>query len=123
MSYHILVVDDNETNLFLLGKILELEGYQVTIAHNGNEAIQSTELKRPDLALLDVMMPDMDGYELCQKMRQPPYNMKIPIVMLTAMDAEGEQTKVLEVGANEIWSKPFDMDILLKRIKELVKKD
>ncbi len=61
MPYHILVVDDNDMNLFLLAKILELEGYQVTMAHNGMEAIQAAVQKKPDLALLDVMMPDMNG--------------------------------------------------------------
>jgi CheY-like chemotaxis protein len=62
MPYRILVVDDNDMNLTLLSKILELEGYQVTTALNGTEAIRLAELQMPDLAILDVMMPDMDGY-------------------------------------------------------------
>jgi len=72
MPYSVLVVDDNDMNLMLIAKILELEGYQVASARNGREAIQSVVAKMPDLAILDVMMPDMDGYELCQKLRQPP---------------------------------------------------
>jgi CheY-like chemotaxis protein len=123
MPYHILVVDDNEMNLVLLARILELEGYQVAMAHNGMEAIRSAEQKMPDLALLDVMMPDMNGYELCRKMRQPPFSTKIPIVMLTAMSSETERAQALEAGANDIWSKPFDMDIFRQRIGELIKKD
>lgn len=123
MPYHILVVDDNDLNLVLLAKILELEGYQVTMAHSGLEAIQSAEQKMPDLALLDVMMPEMNGYELCRKMRQPPFNMEIPIVMLTAMSSDGERAQALEAGANDIWSKPFDMEIFRRRIGELLKKD
>jgi CheY-like chemotaxis protein len=123
MPYHILVVDDNEMNLVLLARILELEGYQVAMAHNGMEAIRSVEQKMPDLALLDVMMPDMNGYELCRKMRQPPFSTKIPIVMLTAMSSETERAQALEAGANDIWSKPFDMDIFRQRIGELIKKD
>ena len=71
MSYAVLVVDDNDMNLMLISKILELENYQVVLARNGREAIQSVVAKMPDLAILDVMMPDMDGYELCQKLRQP----------------------------------------------------
>lgn len=123
MPYHILVVDDNDLNLVLLAKILELEGYQVTMAHSGLEAIQSAEQKMPDLALLDVMMPEMNGYELCQKMRQPPFSMEMPIVMLTAMSSDGERAQALEAGANDIWSKPFDMEIFRRRIGELLKKD
>lgn len=123
MPYHILVVDDNDLNLVLLAKILELEGYQVTMAHSGLEAIQSAEQTMPDLALLDVMMPEMNGYELCRKMRQPPFNMEIPIVMLTAMNSDGERAQALEAGANDIWSKPFDMEVFRRRIGELLKKD
>lgn len=123
MPYHILIVDDNDLNLFLLTKILELEGYQVTMAHNGKEAIQSAKEKMPDLALLDVMMPEMNGYELCQKMRQPPFSMEMPIVMLTAMNSDGERAQALEAGANDIWSKPFNMEIFRRRIGELLRKD
>ena len=64
MPYSVLVVDDNDMNLTLVAKILELEGYRVVLARNGREAIQAVELSMPDLAILDVMMPDMDGYEL-----------------------------------------------------------
>jgi len=122
MSFHILIVDDNEMTLDLLTKILELDGYKVTMAHNAKEAIDSAVKKMPDLALLDVMMPEMDGYELCRKMRQPPFNAKIPIVLLTAMNSDGEQAQAMAAGANEIWSKPFDMQIFRQRIDELVKK-
>ncbi len=120
MPYNILVVDDNDMNLFLLSKILELEGYQVTTAQNGIEAIQLAAQKMPDLALLDVMMPEMDGYELCRKMRQPPFSTKIPIVMLTAMNSETERAQALEAGANDIWSKPFEIEVFRRRIGELL---
>ena len=120
MSFHILIVDDNEMTLDLLTKILELDGYKVTLAHNAKEAIDSAVQKMPDLVLLDVMMPEMDGYELCRKMRQPPFNAKIPIVLLTAMNSDGEQAQAQEAGADEIWSKPFDMQKFRQRIGELV---
>jgi CheY-like chemotaxis protein len=121
MSHHILVVDDNDLNLILLAKILELEGYQVTMAHNGLEAIQAVVETMPDLALLDVMMPEMNGYELCRKLRQLPVKNAIPIVMLTAMSSEGERAQALEAGANDIWSKPFDMVVFRRRIGELLR--
>ena len=122
MPYNILVVDDNDMNLTLLSKILELEGYQVTTALNGMEAIRLAEQQMPDLTILDVMMPDMNGYELCRKMRQPPFDKKIPIVMLTAMIGDKDRQEALDAGANDVWNKPFDMDLFKRRIGELIKK-
>ena len=121
MTKHILVVDDNDLNRMLISKILELEGYQVTLAGNGIAAIEAVTNAMPDLAILDVMMPDMDGYELCRKLRQPPINAKIPIVMLTAMSSEEERKLALAAGANDIWSKPFDFDVFRKSVGELLK--
>ncbi len=121
MSNQILVVDDNDMNLTLVSKILELEGYEVSVACDGNEAIQSMTDNKPDLALLDVMMPDMDGYELCRKLREPPINANIPIILLTAMNSDMEKDLAIEAGANDIWSKPFDMDTFRRRIGELVR--
>ncbi len=120
MPYNILVVDDNDMNLTLLSKILELEGYRVSTALSGREAIRQAEELMPDLAILDVMMPDMDGYELCRKMRQPPFKKRIPIVMLTAMSGDKDRQEALEAGANEVWNKPFDMDLFRRRIGELI---
>ena len=121
MMHSILIVDDNDINLVLLGKILEIEGYQVFTAHNGTEAIQAITKQMPDLAILDVMMPDIGGYDLCRKLRQPPLDVKIPIVMLTAMDVKAEKENALKAGANDIWSKPFNMDFFTQHIKELLK--
>ncbi len=121
MPYSILVVDDNDMNLTLISKILELEGYQVTTARDGVEAIEAAKLRMPDLAILDVMMPDMDGYELCRKLRQPPITASVPIILLTAMNSELEKQQALEAGANDIWSKPFDLDLFRRRIGELLK--
>ena len=120
MPYHILVVDDNVINLSLIAKILELEGYQVTVARNGMEAIQSVMHDMPDLAVLDVMMPDMDGYTLCRRLRQSPLKATGPVVMLTAMNSDMEKQQALEAGANDIWSKPFDMDMFRERVGELL---
>ncbi|HTX92390.1 MAG TPA: response regulator [Anaerolineales bacterium] len=121
MAYQILVVDDNEINLSLVSKILELEGYKVESAHNCTQAIKSVTDHKPDLAILDVMMPDMDGYELCRKLRQPPISAGMPIVMLTAMNSPTERLLALDAGANDIWSKPFDMDNFRQRVGELLK--
>jgi CheY-like chemotaxis protein len=120
MPYSILVVDDNDMNLMLIGKILELEGYQVALARNGREAIQSVVAAVPDLAILDVMMPDMDGYELCRKLRQPPLNVAVPIILLTAMSSDMERQLAEKAGANDIWAKPFDMELFRRRIGKLL---
>lgn len=121
MSYSVLVVDDNDMNLELIAKILDLEGYQVLLARNGEEAIQLVALSMPDLAILDVMMPDMDGYELCKKLRESPLNAVIPIVLLTAMNSEMERQLAMKAGATDIWSKPFDMELFRRKIGELLK--
>jgi CheY-like chemotaxis protein len=120
MANTILVVDDNEMNTTLVGKILEMDGYKVSVACNGMEAIQSVMQHMPDMAVLDVMMPDMNGFELCRKLRQPPLNATMPIVILTAMNSEIERQHALEAGANDIWSKPFDMELFRRRIGELM---
>ena len=121
MAYTVLVVDDNDMNLALIAKILELEGYRVIVAHNGLEAIQAVVACMPDLAILDVMMPDMDGYELCKKLRQPPLNAVLPIVLLTAMNSDMERQMAMKAGANDIWSKPFDMELFRIRVGEFLK--
>ena len=121
MTYTILVVDDNEMNLSLMSKILELEGYQVRLAYTGIEAIQSVIQKMPDMAILDVMMPDINGLELCRRLRQPPLNVTVPIVLLSAMNAETEKERVVEAGANDIWAKPFDLEVFRRRVGELLK--
>jgi CheY-like chemotaxis protein len=121
MKHSILIVDDNDVNLELLGRILEMEGYRIMKAHNGMAAIQSVMNEMPDLAILDVMMPDIDGYELCRRLRNPPLEIKIPIVMLTAMNSDTEKAHALEAGANEIWSKPYQMDAFTDRLRELLK--
>jgi CheY-like chemotaxis protein len=120
MPNTILIVDDNEMNLTLISKILGLDGYKVTLASNGMEAIQSVMQHMPDLAVLDVMMPDMNGFELCRKLRQPPLNATFPIVLLTAMSSDMEKQQALDAGADDIWSKPFDMELFRRRIGELL---
>ncbi len=120
MQPYILVVDDNEINLKLLSKILGLGGYEVGTAHNGQDALDQIRKRMPDLAILDVMMPDMDGYELCATLRKPPFDTKIPIVMLTAMNDETERNLAMKAGANDIWSKPFEMDEMHSRLEYLL---
>lgn len=120
MPAKILIVDDNDINLKLLSKVLKLSGYQVITARNAKDAIRHVQENQPDLALLDVRMPDMDGYELCRCLRQAPINASFPIVMLTAMSDEVERALALKAGANDLWSKPFEMDEMPSRLETLI---
>jgi CheY-like chemotaxis protein len=115
-NYQILVVDDLPDNLFLLKTLLEMEGYQVETAPSGNAALAKVETSPPDLMLLDIMMPDMTGYEVTQKIREAENLPFIPILLLTAHD-ESSRKQGLEVGANDFIRKPIEFDELLTRVK------
>ncbi|MEP0913263.1 response regulator [Leptolyngbya sp. GB1-A1] len=115
-NYRILVVDDLMDNLFLLQTVLEAEGYEVELADNGQLAIEKTESTPPDLILLDVMMPGMNGYEVTKRIRQN-YNIPyVPILLVTAHD-QPKATEGLSSGANDFIRKPIDFDELLARIR------
>jgi CheY-like chemotaxis protein len=120
MSLRVLIVDDNELTLTLVSKILELDGYQVDIAFNGADALQIIKLRQPDLAILDVMMPDINGYELCKRLRQDPFSLKIPILIMTAEGSDQDNGRALACGANYLLTKPFDNDVLRKLIRQMI---
>jgi two-component system cell cycle response regulator len=112
MPLRILVVDDEAINLKLVSRLLEMEGYEVITARSGEDALRLIEQTPPDMALLDVRMPDMEGYELCRRLRQNPLTAGIPIVMLTALVDENDRLKGIEAGADDCLPKPFDVDLL-----------
>lgn len=116
----ILIVDDNEMTLTLVSKILELEGYEVDIASNAIDAFNLIQSKRFDLLILDVMMPDMNGYDLCKKLRSDPYNLKIPVMILTAEGNNLEKQRAVACGANDLLTKPFNMDVFNSHVKTLL---
>lgn len=118
--YRILVVDDLMDNLFLLQTVLEAEGYNVELADNGQAALTKVQTSPPDLILLDVMMPDMNGYEVTQQIRQNPEVPYIPILLVTAYD-EPKAVEGLNSGANDFIRKPIDFDELLARVKAFLR--
>ena len=120
MPLRILVVDDENINLRLVSRLLEMEGYEVVSAQSGEAALHLIEQTAPDLALLDVMMPVMDGYELCRRLRQNPVTAQIPIVMLTALVDENDRLKGIEAGADDCFPKPFDVDVLRAMLKRFL---
>ena len=118
--YRILVVDDEPHIVQILKFTLEREGYQVFTAENGQRAIERAREAQPHLVLLDVMMPVMDGYEVCRKMREDFKMNQIPIIMLSAKGDSQARVEGLEGGANDYLVKPYSNDELLLRVKNVL---
>lgn len=121
MDESILVVDDNETNIQFLATLLDTEGYNVRAATGGEMAISAVNRLVPDLILLDVMMPEMDGYETINRIRAIPGGEQIPVIFLTAKTEEADIVKGFEEGAVDYVTKPFSSMELLARIKTHLK--
>ena len=120
MSKKILVADDEPNIVAALQFLLERNGYEVQVARNGNEALELIEAEMPDLVLLDIMMPQKSGYEVCQRMRERPDWQHIKIVMLSAKGRDAEVNKGLSIGADLYVTKPFSTQELMDKIKGLV---
>ena len=116
----ILIVDDEASACDTLEAFLFPEGYTLAFARNGTEALTSAAELTPDLILLDVMMPDMNGFEVCQRLRADMKLNVVHIVMITALDDRSSRLRGLEVGADEFLSKPFDSAELLARVRTVM---
>ena len=113
----ILVIDDNRENLRLLSTMLSDAGYRVRKAINGNLAIRAIEGAKPDLILLDINMPDMNGYEVCIKLKNDPITAEIPVIFISALGEVLDKVKAFEVGGVDYITKPFEMQEVLARVK------
>jgi pilus assembly protein CpaE len=122
MSNCILVVDDDEMTLRLVGATLSKAGYQVITAHNGHEAFQRISENKPSLVILDVMMPDVSGFEVCTRLRSSPATAHLPVMMLTALSTVEQKIKGFEAGADDYLPKPFAPDELLMRVRVLLRR-
>ncbi|MBC8459302.1 MAG: two-component system response regulator [Deltaproteobacteria bacterium] len=117
----VLVVDDEEKNLRLMEALLLPMGYEVIMANNGEEALEKVQEIPPDVILLDIMMPKMDGFEVARRLKEEEDTSIIPIVMVTALREVDDRVKALEVGADDFLSKPVDKTELKARVQSLLK--
>ncbi|MCD4844760.1 MAG: response regulator [Methanosarcinales archaeon] len=118
----ILIVDDEMSTLMPLKRSLESEDYAVVEAYDGHEAIKKANEEKPDLILLDLMLPGMDGIEVCQHLKTDTQTEKIPIIMLTAKDNIDDKVKGLQIGADDYVTKPFVLKELKARIKSVMRR-
>ena len=117
----VLVVDDDQRNVRLMESILRGSGYQVVKAYNGEEALRLVESERPDLLVLDVMMPRMSGFELCQRLKGRYETRFLPIIMVTALNALEDKVQALEYGADDFLSKPINKLELLAKVRSVLR--
>lgn len=115
-EYKILIVDDVMSNVLLLKVLLTNEKFAIATASNGKQALEQVEKENPDLVLLDVMMPDLNGFEVAQILKANPKTEKIPIIFLTALNSTTDIVKGFQVGANDFISKPFNKEELIIRV-------
>ena len=112
----ILIVDDNPTNLKVLSGAIADSGWEILVATDGESAIEQAEYAKPDLILLDVMMPGIDGFETCNQLKQNPITYGIPIVFMTALAETVDKVKGLSLGAVDYITKPFQIEEVLARV-------
>jgi DNA-binding response OmpR family regulator len=120
MTHSVLVVDDEPNIVLSLEFLMRKAGYTVRVARTGEEAMQAIEAERPDLVLLDVMIPGRNGFEVCQAIRADPALETVKIVMLTAKGREIEREKGLALGADDYITKPFSTRDVVDRVRTLL---
>ncbi|WP_046242486.1 response regulator transcription factor [Hymenobacter terrenus] len=120
---HVLIVDDEPNIVMSLEFLMRKNGYQVGIARNGTEALAAIAQTPYDLVVLDVMMPDVDGYQVCQQLRQQPNQAGTKVIFLSAKSREADMQKGYEAGADLYVPKPFSTRQLMEKVRELLESD
>ena len=120
MNKRILVIEDDVNALRLLEYTLEQGGYQVFTATNGLEGLKKAQDEHPDLIILDIMLPGLDGYEICHRLRQKPENVTLPILMLSAKARQDDRNIGLRMGADDYLTKPADPSVIVTKVEALL---
>ena len=120
MAEKILMVDDDINALKLIGYTLHREGYEIIAAQSGQEALAKAQKEKPQLVILDIMMPGMDGYEVCRRLRAIPQTAQVPVIMLTARSQVEDKVAGFQAGADDYLTKPVIPAELLARVKALL---
>lgn len=118
----IMIVDDEMATLLPLKRSLEAQGYIVIEAYDGYQAIEKSKTEIPELIILDLMLPEIDGFEVCARLKKDEITGKIPVIMLTARDEVRDKVVGLEMGADDYVTKPFNLNELKARIKNVLKR-
>ena len=121
MNKKILIVDDEDDIVYALRMQLEARKFTVVTANNGQEALNVARTQKPDLIILDLMLPKIDGYKVCRMLKFDEKYKNIPIIMFTARSQESDQKLGFEVGADAFFTKSFEPAVLLKKVEELLK--
>jgi DNA-binding response OmpR family regulator len=116
----VLIVEDDPDIRKVLSMRLEINGFSVVEAEDGQQGLDMVKSKKPELIIMDLMMPKMDGFETCRMIRFDDEIKDIPIIVLSALNEESERKKAFEAGADAYFIKPFDLDLLLNKIKDLI---
>jgi CheY-like chemotaxis protein len=122
-NYNVLVIEDNEQNLYLMRFLLERHGFCVHAARSGREGLLVASRLVPDLILLDIQLPEMDGYSVAKELRRQETLARVPIVAVTSYAMQGDREKALQSGANDYIEKPIDPDTFVSRISRHLPKD
>jgi DNA-binding response OmpR family regulator len=122
-KFNILVSEDNPDIRKMLVMRLEINGYNVIQAQDGEEAIEKIKKYAPDIIILDLMMPKISGFEVCRMIKFDEKYKGIPIIVLSALDQQSDREKAVENGADAYFIKPFDLELLLSKIKSFIQKD
>ncbi|MCA9117518.1 MAG: response regulator [Planctomycetaceae bacterium] len=117
----LLIADDNQQNCELLDAYLASEGYDIRFAHDGMETLEVVEQFQPDLILLDIMMPKLSGYEVCERLRKQESTSGIPILMVTALNEQGDIEKAVDAGCDDFLTKPVNRLELKTRVRSLLR--
>jgi DNA-binding response OmpR family regulator len=120
MAKRILIIEDDPAVLRAISYMLEKEGYEVLTAVNGLEGLTKVKGENPDLLILDVMLPGIDGFEVCHRLRAEPQTAQLPILMLSAKGQAADKSMGLQVGANEYLTKPVERLVLLSKVEALL---